>query len=301
MEIRLGTIEDKFPDGSSTVNFEDQITIREYQAIQKALKELNEFKSNKHLIDIVLLNHSEIHFFFSHTFDSLLKKSVSWIGIKDEDMEDLYLQSNRLLLNYLSSIRTYIDHSLKFLSNKYGKQSSQLKRFENLLSFNFDNNFCHRFFYKLRNYSQHCGVPIDSINFTSEYNRENNKIHGYLNAFFNPEKLLQEYDSWGVNVKSDLQKKAEVFELRELRESMAAIMFNLNVNFNKINSPRTIKAAKYLFEKTKHLDRNDKKQICVFYGIKTKENGELSNFSNTPIPLKLIVELLNKKTAANKR
>lgn len=294
MEIRLGTIEEKFPEDNSSITLQDKITITEYKAIEKALKVINNYKSNKRLIEIVLLNNNEINYFFSEAFQNLLNKSVNWLSIKNDDMEEIYLHSNRLLLNYLTSIRTYIDHSSTFLTSNYGKKSKQLEKFQNLLSFNYDNNFCYRFFYKLRNYSQHCGVPIDNLTFKTEFDRATNQIHGQLNALFNPAKLLVNYDSWGTLVKADLHKMTGPFELSELRESMTSIMYNLNVNFNKINTPQTKKAAKYLFEKTKHLI-SENKQICLFYNIISKENGDVLNFSNTTIPIKEIEIFLKKK------
>jgi len=294
IEIRLGKIEDKFPEDNAVINFQDIISSGEFNAIKKALNEINNVKSNKRLIDIVILNNAELHYFLFDSFKSLLNKSISWASIKSDEMEEIYLHSNRLLLNYLSSIRTYIDHSLAFLSATYGKDSKELTRFKELLSYNFDNNFCYRFFYKLRNYSQHCGVPIDSISFKTNYHKETNEIEGHLTVLFDPEKMLLKYDGWGALVKADLQKSNEAIELNELRESMTAIMFNVNVNFQKINYPKTIKAAKYLFNKVKHLI-NGEDQICIFYNIRTRDNGEIINFENIPIPMNEVRELLTKK------
>jgi hypothetical protein len=291
MEIRLGTIEDRFPTDNTLVHFDNRISIREFVAVQNALAEINAFKSNQRLIEIVLLNNSEIHYFFIETFKTLLEKSVSWVGIKEKDMEKIYLHSNRLLLNYLSSIRTYLDHSLAFLTKKYGKTSPQVRKYNALLSFNYDNNFSYRFFYKLRNYSQHCGIPIDNLSFKSDYDRDNNQIHGHLNAFFDPNKLLTNFDSWGAKVKVDLLAMNEPFELRSIRESMTAIMFNINVNFKKINSAKTIKAAKYLQKKVAHL-KNSNKEICIFYNIQTNDKGHLTKFENIPIPMTEINEIL---------
>lgn len=293
MEIRLGTIEDRFPKEEALVDFKDSISKREFIAMQNALDEINDFKSNQRLIEIVLLNNGELHYFFLETFKTLLCKSISWLGVKDKDMEEIYLHSNRLLLNYLSSIRTYLDHSQTFLTRKYGQKSNQVKKFNDLLSFNFDNNFSYRFLYKLRNYAQHCGIPIDTLSFSSQYDRENNKIHGHLNAFFEPDKLLANFDSWGAKVKLDLLAMNEPFDLRYIRESMTSIMFNINYNFKKINSAKTIKAAKYLQKKVSHLEFENK-EVCIFYNIQTNEKGHLTKFENVPIPMAVIKTLLSK-------
>ena len=293
LEYRLGTIEDKFPEGEAAVRIEDVLSISEFNAINKAIDQLYEYKSNKQLIEIVLLNNSEMHHYFSETFEELLQKSISWLGIKDDDLEEVQLHCNRMLLNFLSSIRTYVDHTQHFLSSKFGKESKQYKKFDDLLRFNFDNNFCFRFFSRLRNYSQHCGKPIQTINYTSEYDRENHEIRGHLNAYFKADILLEGYDGWGKLLKGELQAMTEPFELRALRESMAAIMFNLNYTFGEILAPQTRKAARYLYNKVKHLEE-EKKEICVFDLKVDLEINKYKNLANRPIPMKLVKLLMEK-------
>lgn len=293
IEYRLGTIEDKFPEATSTVNLADVLKVTEFKAIMNAINKLQDYKSNRQLINIVFLNNAEIHHFFSKAFNELLQKSISWLGVKDQDLEEIQLHCNRMLLNYLSSARTYIDHSQHFLSARYGKDSRQLNKFKDLLSFNFDHNFSYRFFYKLRNYSQHCGVPIQEIKYVSEYERDNHEIRGHLAAFFQPQQLLMDYNSWGALVKADLEQMQEPLELRPLCESMTAIMYNLNVNFGRIIAPETHKAARYLYNKVKHLEAENI-SICVFDLALEKKGGELTNLANRPIPMSLVKELMNK-------
>lgn len=85
-----------------------------------------------------------------------------------------------------------------------------------------------------------------------------------------------------------------LFDLRGLREEMTFVISELNNDFNKIIRPQTHKAAKYLNEKSKHLNIEKKEniEVCVFYNIETNSNGELGTFSNFPLPINLITELL---------
>lgn len=117
-------------------------------------------------------------------------------------------------------------------------------------------------------------------------------MHGHLTALFKPETLLANYDSWGNQVKRDLESMVENFELRELRESMTAIMFNINYNFEKINSIKTKKAAKYIFKKVNHLHK-PQKQPCLFYNIKTNDEGHLTHFDIIHLPIKEIEQILS--------
>lgn len=72
MEFRLGTLEDRFPNDSTLIDVQNILTKREFMAIQKAITDINEYKANKRLIEIVLLNNKEIELFFNKHFKVLL-------------------------------------------------------------------------------------------------------------------------------------------------------------------------------------------------------------------------------------
>jgi hypothetical protein len=291
MEIRLGTIEDNSPEVDVSIDIQKSLTEREVIAIENAIAQINKYRSSKRLINIFYLNDEEIEGFFAGAFESLLANSISWRGNKDKDIENVYLHANRLLLNYLSSFRTYIDHSRAYLSKEYGKKSTQLNKFDKLLSFHFDNNFCYRFFYKLRNYAQHCGIPLDSVSFKSNYDRPNSEIKGHLQALFEPKNLLENYDSWGPLVTKDLTNSEEAFELRELRHTMKPIMYNIHFNFEKFTISKNKTSAKYLNVKTGYL-KEGIKEPHVFYDIKTNPDGHITNFQLIPIPFTEIENIL---------
>lgn len=67
----------------------------------------------------------------------------------------------RYIKNYLGSYKSYIDGMETVLSRSFDNQI--YKSFKDLQRKAYDNNFLYRFVYNLRNYAQHCGSPISSI------------------------------------------------------------------------------------------------------------------------------------------
>jgi len=117
-------------------------------------------------------------------------------------MDGITLQLNRLISNYLSSIRLFLDHSEYALHQKYGKNSLQLKEFKKTCSNVYDNNFSYRFLSKLRNYVQHCGMPIGHININSKVVNVNpTKSNHQLELQFDRDSLLKNFEWKNLNLK----------------------------------------------------------------------------------------------------
>lgn len=112
------------------------------------------------------------------------------------------MEQNRLFINALTAFRLYIDHTTTRLTRLYGKTAAPLLAFSECTSHEFDSVFEYRFVTKLRNYVQHCGMPL---NVFSEKQAMTSKGLGdrTYEIGFNPKKLLQDYDGWGP-VKKDL-------------------------------------------------------------------------------------------------
>jgi len=83
-------------------------------------------------------------------------------------LEKMIFNLNRLMLNFLSAFRTFLDHTQTNLDRTYGKESENFKIFKKTRSSYYDNYFSYRFLDKLRNYSQHMGMPITGIDTSSE-------------------------------------------------------------------------------------------------------------------------------------
>lgn len=66
-------------------------------------------------------------------------------------------------INWLASMRLYLDHTEFQLKRRFGKTSEQWLRFQKATAEAFDNAVGYRFAYKFRNYVQHCGMPLSHM------------------------------------------------------------------------------------------------------------------------------------------
>ncbi|MFJ4440006.1 hypothetical protein [Streptomyces sp. NPDC088923] len=103
----------------------------------------------------------------------------------------------------LSALRAYDDRTSHALSRRFGKNSHEVLNFKESLSSEYDNEFAYRFMYKLRNYSQHCGVPELSGGVRG-YLSEGGEIHKDVSITFDSLKLVDRYDGWGKKVRQEL-------------------------------------------------------------------------------------------------
>src|SRR5205085_8692409 len=67
---------------------------------------------------------------------------------------------NRAIVNYLTSVRLYLDHVQTRVTRYYGPGSIMLTRWRSIASTVHDSSAAYRIIYNLRNYVQHCGMPI---------------------------------------------------------------------------------------------------------------------------------------------
>ncbi|GAA4456881.1 hypothetical protein [Rurimicrobium arvi] len=159
-------------------------------------------------------------------YQDLREKIENYRFYKDDsevfDLGFIYLDSNRMVLNFLSSIRTYLDHTETRLKRKYGEVSSEFQLFKNVTSQCFDSSFAYRFLSKLRNYAQHCGLPAGSISLTSDE-------HGNtFTLLLERDNLLANFDSWGKTVKEDLKQQKNEFDLMHLIDQKFKLLEYVN-------------------------------------------------------------------------
>ncbi|MGF9876770.1 Uncharacterized protein BC141101_01204 [Bacillus toyonensis] len=179
------------------------------------LAKVNRFENDLSLYMTVELNYQEIHSTIQKYSEQFQKNSqMSWVLIRR-----IILDINRRVLNYLSTFRTYLDHAEYLLKKEYGKDSEQVKKFKEVCSKEYDNNFAYRFLYKLRNYSQHCGMPVGNVSLGQRANKDNG-IDYSLIVTFDRDELLRSYDSWGNPVKGELEKLPPGIVVNEYLEEL---------------------------------------------------------------------------------
>ena len=288
MEIRLGYIE-QYETGYSTF-LDKELTEQDYENYILHIDELNNFENLRRLFQIFLLNHNEFIEFAIADSKLLFENSLSITGNK-ENYNKHFLNLNRIFLNYLTSFRTLLDHIETTVKRKYVKSTKETTFFKEATAYLFDNFFAYRFIYKLRNYAQHCGLPIDEFSISATKVTDD-KFKTEYKIDFDCVTLLKKFNEWGP-VRDDLKKysKISVFPILDEMKFAIDILWN---NITSIFESNIDNAIDFLMDNAGYL-KNEGCEVCIFTEMKTDENGNLKYFTNQPIPFDIIEELIKTK------
>jgi hypothetical protein len=194
----------------------------EFEKYSDYIVKLILLKNDENLFKIVELNYADFISKIEHITNQLIENDLI-----TEDQQYLHLEVNRLILNLLSSIRTYLDHTETRLKREYGLASEEYKIFKTETSRTYDENFAYRFLYKLRNYSQHCGLPAGLLEVSSFSENELPKY--ILKLSLLRDDLLQNF-KWGNQVTEELCKQEEVFDILYLIKTKFNLLEKINNN-----------------------------------------------------------------------
>jgi hypothetical protein len=111
-------------------------------------------------------------------------------------------------INWLGSVRLFLDHAETDLKRRFGNPSPQADRFKAAASTAFDTNAGYRFIAKFRNYVQHCGRPASRLSGHAVDGRSVVVIE------LDRDELLGSFD-WG-SYKAELAAMDESFDLMPL-------------------------------------------------------------------------------------
>ncbi len=161
---------------NGTIVILKEITLVEYDAWKNCTSNLKYYSLANNFRDIAIRNGLELIRYLK-----TLNQNLPTDDIKKFDTTSVGIESNRLMLNYLVSFRTYVDNL-----QSYSHHMQNGKKFEkNILNWMYDNESAYAFFSKLRNFATHFGMVFDKITLgTNSLTLECSKEH------------LLDYNSW---------------------------------------------------------------------------------------------------------
>ena len=161
--------------------------------------------------------------------------------------EFMILNMNRHIMNLLTTVRTALDQTEYNLKHRYGEESERWQTFKKATAQAYDSSFAYRFLYKLRNYVQHCGMPVGNMRFNMQCGEEPSQgISQSLEFAFCRDSLLSSFDSWGTQVKSELESVPAYFPIRPLITEMMKHVETLQVSQILANCPALIESFQWL-------------------------------------------------------
>ena len=184
---------------------------------------------------------------------------------------------NKHVVNITSNGRLAIEHFEVIVKKAYSEfEEEWLTKKRDLHS----KNFSYRFVDKLRNYVQHVGFPISSLQ--QKYDIEEGKEVLNIELIFNPIDLMEKFKSWGTRVKNDLVgKKKQEFTFSGILEEydrIICLMYSYTLEvFMKTNHEFICSTFQKLFTIT-----SGKRTILYLLDVSQDElvQMEVGNWSN---------------------
>jgi hypothetical protein len=196
--------------------------------INIASKHIASFNLSYSLFEICTENYFSIEEYYA--------RLIRLRGFNLKVTHDIQVRWNTLILNFLSSFRSFIDHQESAFKkqNRVDNLDDRYSRFKTETAFQYDNNFSYRFLWQLRDYIQHCGFPSIRFEFKGYGDKEEVK-ETIVNITLDRNSLVDNYDGWKL-VKKDLLNQPDAIEvinhIRSLYlsiQKLASLIAQLNI------------------------------------------------------------------------
>ena len=190
------TIEGRPVTGITTIR---KLSEREVETYERGVRHLLEFYSSLMLIPLIDENLSE----FDRCIQSCMTQPLE--RLRDPlARRALTADLNRLLANFLTSCRLFLDHTQARTIRRYGPNSRPVVAFVQATKSAFDASSAYRIMYKMRDYLQHVGLPIHTIGLTETFDPALSRTDYSVGLTVDPHALLRHHAKWG-KATADLQ------------------------------------------------------------------------------------------------
>lgn len=211
-KLHLYVAETDNPHGTKAeIVIKDEITQEELAQLNTAFRVCSLYHSITQIKDIVVEN--------GESFKRLMSpQNLQEIRKRNIPPERAITLANKAVLNYASSIKTYIDMEKRLLTKR--ATESDLKLFEDMQHAFYDKNMEYRFWANFRNYIVHCEFP---------YSIYQESVENGCKIICTKEHLLQ-FDNW-KHSKADIQQMGEQIDLPALVDNMSAMIYAFYIDF----------------------------------------------------------------------
>lgn len=222
-------------------------------------------------------------------FLNFYKKSNSdLLKLKNDhyfDLNPLYIESNRLFINFSTSVRVLTLMIEKKIKDSYKKEDKEYIDFEDLRKNFYDSYFSYRFVYHIRNFALHFQDPIHFINVEFNDYIKDNPLKKDLYVMFDKEHLLTNR-VFAKKMKHDLEKYGAKFPVKPIIEETLKWLKDYFKKFSSVEKNTCLKAVETI-ESLVNIYRYPN------IGISLKEQTTKTGFkiSTTDIPIKLLLEI----------
>lgn len=247
-------------NGSQTILIKNEITEEELNLLNSAFEFCGIYNCITQIKNIVIENGEAYKRFMS-------TENMSKLKLNGVSPERSVMLANTAILNYATSLKTYIDMETRLIKEKSSEDN--LDKFNTMCHTFYDNHMEYRFWVNFRNYIVHCEFP---------YMIYNESVENGIRIICTKEHLLK-FKNW-KHAKDDIDKMDEQIELHLLVDNMSAMIYALYINFVGFFAEKIVNGIKNYGEFCRKY--NVKRPIIV----KTKDRADLAGANMQPLPVK---------------
>jgi hypothetical protein len=144
-------------------------------------------------------------------------------------------------VNWLTSMRMFLDHEATHLKRQYGDNSAQFVAFKAATKKAYDGNVGYRFAYEFRNYVQHCGLPLNHISITPPATPDK-LLQQDARLLLDRDILLAQFGNW-KRAKADLRAMQRTFAFLPLLDSAMVGLRDINRVCQEIDLDKALASA----------------------------------------------------------
>lgn len=207
---------------------------------------------------------------------------------KNDDFEDLnflFIDFNRLFINYCTSVRSLTEIVEKKIKQTYSKESVEFEKFETIRHGFYDSYFSYKFLYNVRNFALHFQYPIHFVNIVFDDYIDNKARKRDLWVMFVKQQLLQDPD-FSKKMRKDLAKYGDYFPVQPIIEDSLKWIKDYFLQFINIKKSTYLKTIEII---------ESLENVYEFsnLGISIKEKTSLTGYklSTSIIPISLLSEI----------
>jgi hypothetical protein len=214
-------------------------------------------------------------------FDDLfavVTKALKENRISEAHLVTVHAEADRRMINVLTAMRTLTDHWQTKLSGRHGSDSVQVDAFKRASSQEYDRHFAYRFLCRLRNYAQHCGLPIGQIRLQSRSRvilldprggpsrpmKDPTRPRDQVVFLIDRTALLKEFDGWST-VRAELEKRHGQIDVAVNLRAVRSCVDRIHRRARALGALRARVHARYLRALMERVRVDDFRRLPVVY------------------------------------
>lgn len=222
---------------------------------------------------------------FLNYFNKVSKNATNRKYVQSYDIDPLFIDFNRLFINFSTSIRVLTSMIEELIKTSYDKTDIEFTEFDQLRKNFYDSFFSYRFLYHIRNFSLHFQYPIHYVHIEFTDYQMDKPRKSEVMVMFCKEHLLRDKKFASKMVK-DLDKYGDEFPAVPIIKEVMNWLKDYFKKFILIERKKYFETFKVLESLGNIYDYNN-----IGISLKEYDSKNIFKISTSEIPTELLLEI----------